>query len=253
MGKLDLSKLKAEVDKLMSQGKTPNAANSLQSAFNNKDLGPNEYQAFGEILRDCALKDPQGFQEKGYILFDKMVRPRNAAKLSDFEKFFVQNLCKLPGEEFKVDFQGWVETGKSQINGNIFVTNFRVIATGVQEAKGANVSGGLLLTAINLGTYSYNKAIMDQIAKSVAAGTPMVNFGTVYPIKGATEIEQTSKGFGVKSPNRVKYKVMVNFLNKKGKEETADLQVALIPNLDWKDPKMAEILGKCEAALKAGA
>ncbi len=250
MGKLDLAKLKAECDKLMSQGKTPNAANSLQSQFNSKDLGPSEYQAFGEILRDVALKDPQGFQEKGYILFDRMVRPRNAAKLADFEKFFVQNLCKLSGEEFAVVFDGWVETGKSWINGSVFVSNLRIVATGVQEAKGAGVSGGFL-SIINMGSYLYNKAIMDQIAKSVAAGTPMVNFGTVYPIKGCYEVEQTSKGFGVKANNRVKYKIDVTFLDKKGKEQKSDLVVSVIPNLDWKDPKMAEILGKIETVLKA--
>lgn len=255
MGKLDLVKLKAEVEQLMSKGKTPNAANSLQSAFNNRDLGPNEYQQFGEIMRDAIVKDPAGFMEKGYILFDKMIRPRNPAKLSDFEKFFVQNFCKLPSEEFTVIFDGWVETGKSWIAGNVFVSNYRIIATGVQEAKGAGVSGSgmfAFLSIINLGSYLYNKAIMDQIAKSVAgASEKMVNFGVIYPTKGCYEVGQESKGFGIKSPNRVKYKVDVPFTNKKGKEEVADLTITVIPNIDWKNPEMANILGKVETALKA--
>ncbi len=250
MGKLDLGKLKAEVDQLMSKGKTPNAANSLQSAFNSKDLGPSEYQQFGEILRDALAKDPAGFMEKGYILFDKMTRPRNPAKLSDFEKFFVQNFCKLPGEEFLAIFEGWVETGKSWINGNVFVSNLRIIATGVQEAKGAGVSGGFL-SVINMGSTLYNKAIMDQISKTVAGSEKVPIFGVIYPTKGCYEVAQESKGFGVKSPNRVKYKIDVTFTNKKGKEETADLVISVIPNLDWKNPEMANILSKVEAALKA--
>nr|MDO8114472.1 hypothetical protein [Candidatus Sigynarchaeota archaeon] len=256
MGKLDLAKLKAEVEQLMSKGKTPDAANKLQGAFNNKDLTPNDYQEFGAIMRDAIVKDPAGFMEKGYVLFDRTVRPRNPAKLSDFEKFFVENFCKLPGEEFAVVFDGWVETGKSQINGNVFVSNYRIVATGVQEAKGAGVSGGgmfAFLSLINLGTYAYNKAIMDQIAKTVASGANvnMVNFGVIYPIKGCYEVSQESKGFGVKNPNRVKYKVDVPFTNKKGKEEIADLTVSVIPNRDWKSPEMADILGKVEKALKA--
>jgi hypothetical protein len=254
MGKLDLAKLKEEVDKEMSKGKAPNAANKLQAAFNSKDLGPSEYQKFGEILRDCIVKDPASFMEKGYILFDKMIRPRNGAKLSDFEKFFVENFCKLPGEEFVSVFAGWVETGKSQINGNVFVSNLRIIATGVQEAKGAGVSGSgmfAFLSMINLGSYLYNKAIMEQIAKSVAGATNFIPFGAIYPIKDCYEVEQSSKGFGVKNPNRVTYKVDVPFKNKKGKEEVADLTVSIIPNLDWKQPEMAEVLGKVEEALKA--
>ncbi|MEX2680001.1 MAG: hypothetical protein Q6373_000235 [Candidatus Sigynarchaeota archaeon] len=255
MGKLDLAKLKAEVDQEMSKGKAPNAANKLQGAFNNKDLTSADFQQFGEILRDCIVKDPESFMEKGYILFDKMTRPRNAAKLSEFEKFFVQNFCKLPGEEFSVIFDGWVETGKSWINGNVFVSNMRIIATGVQEAKGAGVSGGgmfAFLSMINLGSYLYNKAIMDQIAKSVsgASGT-FIPFGVIYPIKGCYEVAQESKGFGVKNPNRVKYKIDVPFTNKKGKEEIADMTISVIPNRDWKSPEMAEILGKVEATLKS--
>nr|MDO8116250.1 hypothetical protein [Candidatus Sigynarchaeota archaeon] len=253
MGKLDMSKLKAEVESEMSKGKTPNAANKLQAAVNSRDLGPSEFQAFGEIMRDAIVKDPAGFMEKGYILFDKMVRPRYPDKLSDFEKFFVENFCKLPGEEFAAIFDGWVETGKSQINGNVFVSNFRIIATGVQEAKGAGVSGSgmfAFLSLINLGTYQYNKSIMDQVAKAVAGNFTMINFGVFYPIKGCYEVAKESKGFGVKNPNRVKYKVDVPFKNKKGQDEVADLTVSVIPNRDWKSPEMADLLGKVEATLK---
>jgi len=252
MGKLDLDKLKAEVDQEMSKGKGPNAANKLQGAFNNKDLTPNEYQKFGEILRDCIVKDPESFMEKGYVLFDKMVRPRNGAKLAEFEKFFVQNFCKLPGEEFEVIFDGVVESGKSTNTGQVFVSNMRIIATGVQEAKQANVSGGFL-SFIAMGSYLYNKSIMEQVMKSVnAAAGQFIPFGVIYPIKNCFGVEQASKGFGVKAPNRVKYNVDVTYVNKKGKEETSTLEMVVYPLLanDWKNPQMAEILGKVEAALK---
>lgn len=252
MGKLDLAKLKAEVDQEMSKGKGPNAANKLQGAFNNKDLTPTEYQQFGEILRDCIVKDPESFMEKGYILFDKMVRPRNGAKLTEFEKFFVQNFCKLPGEEFSIIFDGVVESGKSINTGSIFVSNMRIISTGVQEAKQANVSGGFL-SFIAMGSYLYNKSIMEQVMKSVNAGAgSFIPFGVIYPIKNCYDVKQASKGFGVKSPNRVQFNVDVTFTNKKGKEETSALDMVVYPLLkdDWKNPEMAKILGQVEAALK---
>jgi hypothetical protein len=252
MGKLDLAKLKAEVDQEMSKGKGPNAANKLQGAFNNKDLTSAEYQQFGEILRDCIVKDPEGFMEKGYILFDKMTRPRNGPKLAEFEKFFVQNFCKLPGEEFSIIFDGVVETAKSMNTGTVFVSNMRIISTGVQEAKSANVSGGFL-SLISMGSYLYNKSIMEQVMKSVTgAAGPVIPFGVIYPIKNCYGVEQASKGFGVKSPNRVKFNVDITFTNKKGKEESSALDLVVYPllNQDWKNPEMAKILGQVEAALK---
>ncbi len=252
MGKLDLAKLKTEVEQDMGKGKTPNAAMKLVGAFNNKDLGPSEYKQFGEIMRDAIVKDPEGFKEKGFILFDTQVRPRNPVKLSDFEKFFIENFCKLPGEEFSIIFEGVVETAKSMNKGNVFVSNMRIISTGLQEAKSANVSGGFL-SIIAMGSYLYNKSIMEQVMKSVNADAgQFVPFGVIYPIKNCYEVAQKSKGFGVKSPNRVEFKVDVTFTNKKGKEETSVMEVATYPilNQDWKNPEMANILGKIEAALK---
>ena len=61
------------------------------------------------------------------------------------------------------------------IKGNIFVSNYRIIATGVQEAKKARVSGGgmfAFLSMIQLGSYLYNKSIMEQISKSITEGSP---------------------------------------------------------------------------------
>jgi hypothetical protein len=108
------------------------------------------------------------------------MRARRADKLAEFERFFVQNFCKLPGEEFAVVCDGWVETGKSVIKGQVFVSDLRIIATGVQEAKKARVSGGgvfAFLSLIQLGSYMYNKSIMEQITKGITEGFTMVNYG----------------------------------------------------------------------------
>ncbi len=248
---VDLAKLKIEVVEAMKKGKSGDAGKKLMDAFGKIDSP--QYQPFGEAMRDAIMVDPQAFSEKAYILFDKMLRARNPAKLSEYEKFFVQNFCKLPGEEFAVITDGWVETGKSQIAGNIFVSNYRIIATGVQEAKAARVSGGgmfAFLSMIQLGSYMYNKSIMDQIAKSIAGGSgTMVNYGVMYPIKNCYNIEQEAKGFRAKINDRVNYKVDVPYKDKKGKEEIADLSVSVIININ--NPEITPLLNKVEAILRA--
>lgn len=253
MGKpADLSKLKAEVVELMKKGKSGDVGKKLMDAF--KKIDSAQYQEFGEAMKDAIMVDPAAFSEKAYILFDKMMRAINPAKLSEYEKFFIQTFCKLPGEEFAVIADGWVETGKSQIMGNIFVSNYRVLATGVQEAKGAAVSGSgmfAFLSMINLGSYLYNKSIMDQVAKSVAGAAEMVNYGVMYPIQGCYDIEQEAKGFRAKQNDRVKYKVDVPYTDKKGKPQVADLHVQVVINI--KNPDIQAHLDKIESILKANA
>jgi hypothetical protein len=247
----DLAKLKIEVVELMKKGKSGDVGKKLMDAF--RKIDSSEYHAFGEAMKEAIMVDPQLFSEKAYILFDKMMRAKDPRKLSEYEIFFVQNFCKLPGEEFSVIADGWIETGKSQIKGNIFVSNYRIIATGVQEAKAARVSGGgmfAFLSMIQLGSYVYNKSIMEQISKSIAGGT-MVNYGVMYPIRNCYNIEQEAKGFRAKTNDRVNYKVDVPYKDKKGKDEIADLSVSVIININ--NPEITPLLNKVEGILRTNA
>ena len=249
---VDFDKLREKVLEKMNKGKSGDVGNELRKAF--EKIEPSEFQIFGEIMRDAILVDPAMFSEKAYILFDKMMRARKAEKLSQFEKFFVQNFCKLPGEEFHVIADGWVETGKSVIKGNVFVSDLRIIATGVQEAKKARVSGGgvfAFLSLIQLGSYMYNKSIMEQITQGITEGFTMVNYGVLYPIKGGYNIEQEAKGFRATQNDRVNFQVDVPYTNKKGQQEIADVDVSVVVNI--KDPDIQTKLDKVEAIVRAHA
>jgi len=250
---VDLEKLRREVLELMNKGKSGHVGKKLMDAF--RKIDSSEFHAFGEVMKEAILVDPAAFSEKAYILFDKMMRAKDPSKLSEYEKYFVQNFCKLPGEEFAVIADGWVETGKSSIKGNIFVSNYRIIATGVQEAKKARVSGGgmfAFLSLIQLGSYLYNKSIMDQITRSITDGSfTMVNYGVLYPIKGGYNIEQEAKGFRAKINDRVNFTVDVPYTNKKGQEEIADLHVSVVINI--KNPEIATLLDKVEEIVRANA
>ncbi len=250
---VDFEKLRKEVLELMNKGKSGNVGKKLMDAF--RKIDSSEFQTFGEIMKEAILVDPAAFSEKAYILFDKMMRAKDPSKLSEYEKFFVQNFCRLPGEEFAVIADGWVETGKSSIKGNIFVSNYRIIATGVQEAKKARVSGGgmfAFLSLIQLGSYMYNKSIMEQISKSLTEGSAaVVNYGVMYPIRDGYDIEQEAKGFRAEIKDRVNYKVDVPYKNKKGKEEIADLNVSVVININ--NPEITPLLNKVEEILRANA
>lgn len=250
---VDFEKLRREVLEKMNKGKSGDAGKKLMDAFRKTDSS--EFQTFGEIMKEAILVDPVAFSEKAYVLFDKIMRARDPRKLSEYEIFFVQNFCRLPGEEFEVIADGWVETGKSSIKGNVFVSNYRVIATGVQEAKKARVSGGgmfAFLSLIQLGSYAYNKSIMEQITRAIAdESITMVNYGVLYPVKGGYEIEQEAKGFRAKQNDRVNYKVDVPYVDKKGNEQVADLDISIVVNI--KDPEIQMKLDKIEEIVRANA
>ena len=250
---VDFDKLRNKVLELMNKGKSGNVGKELMDAF--RKIDSSEFHAFGDVMKDAILVDPAAFSEKAYILFDKMMRAKDPRKLSEYEIFFVQNFCKLPGEEFAVIADGWVETGKSVIKGNVFVSDFRIIATGVQEAKKARVSGGgvfAFLSLIQLGSYMYNKSIMEQITKGITDGSyQMVNYGVLYPIKGGYEIEQEAKGFRAQQNDRVNFKVDVPYTNKKGQQEIADLDVSVVINI--KDPEIQTKLDTIETIVRANA
>jgi hypothetical protein len=249
---VDFDKLRSKVLELMNKGKSGNVGKELMDAF--RKIDSSEFHAFGEVMKDAILVDPAAFSEKAYILFDKMMRAKDPSKLSEYEKYFVQNFCKLPGEEFAVIADGWVETGKSVIKGNVFVSDLRIIATGVQEAKAARVSGGgvfAFLSLIQLGSYMYNKSIMEQITKGITEGFTMVNYGVLYPIRGGYNIEQEAKGFRAQQNDRVNFQVDVPYTNKKGQEEIADIDVSVVVNI--KDPEIQTKLDKIEAIVRANA
>jgi hypothetical protein len=250
---VDLVKLQNEVVELMNKGKSGNVGKKLMDAF--RKIDSSQFQQFGEAMKAAIMVDPAAFSEKAYILFDKMMRAKDPSKLSEFEIFFVQNFCKLPGEEFAVIADGWVETGKSAIKGNVFVSNYRVIATGVQEAKKARVSGGgmfAFLSLIQLGSYMYNKSIMEEISKSIAGDSDsLVNYGVLYPIKGGYNIEQEAKGFRAKINDRVNYTVDLPYTNKKGEVEVTDLHISIVINI--KNPEIETLLNKIEEIVRAHA
>ncbi len=250
---VDFDKLRNKVLENMNKGKSGNVGKDLMDAF--RKIDRSEFQTFGQIMKEAILVDPAAFSEKAYVLFDKMMRAKDPKKLSEYEVFFVENFCKLPGEEFAVIADGWVETGKSVIKGNVFVSDHRIIATGVQEAKKARVSGGgvfAFLSLIQLGSYMYNKSIMEQITKGITdSGFQMVNYGVLYPIRGGYNIEQEAKGFRAKQNDRVNFQVDVPYTNKKGQQEIADIDVSVVININ--DPEIQAKLDKVEAIVRAHA
>ncbi|MFW9871110.1 MAG: hypothetical protein ACFFFO_16885 [Candidatus Thorarchaeota archaeon] len=249
----DFEKLRKTVIEKMQKGKSGDVGNELRKVFEKMDTS--DFQIFSEIMKEAILIDPALFSEKAYVLFDKMLRARKADKLAEFERFFVQNFCKLPGEEFHVICDGWVETGKSVIKGQVFVSDHRIIATGVQEAKAARVSGGgvfAFLSLVQLGSYMYNKSIMEQITKGITdGGYQMVNYGVLYPIRGGYNIEQEAKGFRAKQNDRVNFQVDVPYTNKKGQQEIADIDVSVVVNI--KDPDIQAKLDKIESIVRTHA
>jgi len=199
----------------------------------------------GEIFKDIIQADVEQFNEKIYKGFMFMASAKYGAKLVDFEKHFIENFCKLPGEEFVVIAEGWLRDDSSEITGMLYVSNYRIVASGKKEIKQARVSG-MGLEFIRLGSYAAHKSVSDSIAKSVAAdmeASNILNYGHIYPIKGNYDIEEKKIKKGV-----VKYKVDIPFADKKGNPKVTNMNVTVIvkkaPNMDEDIAKVAELLKK---------
>jgi hypothetical protein len=243
MGSTDFQELKSEILDLISKKKHGNVVKKLLGGF--KKLEASEYDAMGEIFKAIIQADVEQFNDKIYKGFMFMASAKYGPKLIDFEKHFIENFCKLPGEEFVVIADGWLQDGNSEITGMLYVSNYRIIASGKKEIKQARLSG-MGLEFIRLGSYAVHKSVSDSIAKSVAAdmeASNILNYGHIYPIKNNYDIEEKKIKKGV-----VKYKVDVPFTDKKGKPQVSNMQVTVIvkkgPNMDEDIAIVADLLKK---------
>lgn len=243
MAPTDLKELKDEVLELVDKKKHGNVVKKLLGGF--KKLEPSDYDAMGEIFKEIIQADVEQFNDKIYKGFMFMASARYGPKLVDFEKHFIDNFCKLPGEEFIVVAEGWLRDDSSEITGMLYISNYRIIASGKKEVKQARVSG-MGLEFIRLGSYFAYKSVSDSIAKSVAAdmeASKILNYGHIYPIKDNYDVEEKKIKKGV-----VKYKVDVPFKDKKGKDKVSNMNVTVIvkkgPNMDEDIAKVADLINK---------
>ncbi|MHA2007802.1 MAG: hypothetical protein ACXABO_09705 [Promethearchaeota archaeon] len=242
MAPTDLTALKNEVLDLIGKKKHGNVVKKLLGGF--KKLEPDDYDAMGEIFKAIIEADLEQFNDKIYKGFMFMASARYGAKLVDFEKHFIKNFCKLPGEDFKIITEGWLQDGNSEITGMLYISNYRIIASGKKDIKQARLSG-MGLEFIRLGSYAVHKSVSDSIAKSVAAdmeASNILNYGHIYPFKDNYDIGEKKIKKGV-----IKYTVDVPFTDKKGKDKVSNMNVTVIVK---KGPKMEKYVEKVAKLLK---
>ncbi|MFW9970162.1 MAG: hypothetical protein ACFFDF_08175 [Candidatus Odinarchaeota archaeon] len=243
MAPTDFKALNDDILGYIDKKKHGNVVKELLGGF--KKLEPSDYEAMGEIFKAIIQADVEQFNDKIYKGFMFMASAKYGAKLIDFEKNFIENFCKLPSEEFIVVADGWLQDGNSEITGMLYVSNYRIIASGKKEIKQARLSG-MGLEFIRLGSYAVHKSVSDSIAKSIAAdmeASNILNYGHIYPIKDNYDIEEKKIKKGV-----IKYTVDVPFTDKKGNPKITNMNITVIvkkgPNMDKDIAKVAEILKK---------
>jgi hypothetical protein len=243
MAPTDFTALKGEILDLIANKKHGNVVKKLLGGF--KKLESPDYDAMGEIFKAIIQADVEQFNEKIYKGFMFMASARYGTTLVNFEKYFIENFCKLPDEEFIIVAEGWLQDGNSEITGMLYVSNYRIIASGKKEIKQARLSG-MGLEFIRLGSYAVHKSVSDSIAKSVAAdmeASNILNYGHIYPIKDNYDIGEKKIKKGV-----ITYIVDVPFTDKKGKPKVSNMNVTVIvkkgPNMDEDIAKVAELLKK---------
>ena len=189
------------------------------------------YDLIGELLGENL----EYFMQKMYPkLIKKLGNLSSSLNLSELEKYILEKYSFFSGELLLTSFNGKVVQKDTQVNGRVYLTNYRIIAQGkfgptpgsTMAAAGAGSSmGGQSGTnigmAIGLNDY-IQKRVQKQLQNVMAQSSLQNNpcFGYQYPIMDTYNVYRKKKN--------VKYRVNIEF-EKHGKIKRKTLKMSIVP------------------------
>ncbi|MHA1337759.1 MAG: hypothetical protein ACTSW3_04065 [Promethearchaeota archaeon] len=234
--------LKNYLDPLFHEKKHVDMARTLANYF--KTTGKNNIQEFGDLIVELAKKDMDFFIEKLYPAIQIQMKKLPINEKFDVEKYIINNYCLYPREKIIETFTGRIIDSHKILKGIIFLTNYRIIASGDVEYK-KSMAPGLIGTVLDVKKFAMNRAITIYIQKKLneeIAEKNILTYGYVYPINNIFSIYKSKKA--------VNYKFYLEY-ERKGKFEKKLFIVSITPNKDKKNPQLQQnIITKIEEFLK---
>jgi len=159
------------------------------------------------------------------------------------DKYILTKYSLLENEKFLEEFPGNIRDSQKILTARIFLTNYRIIASGyyVEKSSGTSINPGLIRTVIQLKKMKRQRAITHAIQKSLnieLASKNIIPYGYVYPIFNAYNIKRKKK--------YLSYNVNIEYEDK-GKSKSMKLSVIIFPFRAKKNPEYHQkILDKIE-------
>ena len=207
-----LETLRREVMGLIDRNKQGNAARVLGKGL--RDITPEYFGKFAQILTDVIDRDYERFMKEGFFVF-YFFATKNQHNLDLFENFYVENYCLYqPMEEILTFVPGIFGDKISLIQGNTYITNLRVIATGSSRVQMSKTMRARMAVGSQTTTH---QGIIDRYGNNIA--TP-ARFGYVYPVFGNYSLQRKR--------DSVNFSVDIQY-GKPGREKTKKVDLSIKP------------------------
>jgi len=186
---------------LMDNKKHKKLAKNIANLIKKSEIPLNEiYDIIGDLLK----KDFEYFMEAVYPMLLAQLRMIPMSQMNEMDEHILKKFCFLEGEDIIATFFGSISEKKVNSTGRIYLTNYRLILSGVQVVRSAQSKmgygpgrPGLIGMAFRSGITRHRKAVRRAITKALRAdigSLNLVEWGYYFPIHEAYNIKKTKKG-----------------------------------------------------------
>ena len=169
----------------------------LASILNSGQL---DFYQFGDFLTEFIRADAEFFTEKVYNIFARASKIA-FGDLVALDQYIIEKYCLMDGEQILKIISGSVNEKKMVSSGRLFLTNFRLIICGSQQARSAQrsyhsgsalsmIAGSAIRGVVTSQRKNIRKAINRALSKETSAFN-VLEWGYVYPVTNALKIKRT--------------------------------------------------------------
>lgn len=148
-----------------------------------------------DIIGELTQKDPETFLKNIFpILQSRIFKILNLKVIHEWNEYILKNYCFLEGEELILSFTGDTYVRRSNLEGLIYLTNYRLINVGTPMMGPSAFS--IFDAFLSAGIESRRKGIRDSISKLYTKEISTSNIGEwgyMIPIINAYKINKEKK------------------------------------------------------------
>lgn len=196
----DVSLVENDLFYLLENKKQKKLAKNIANLIKSSEIPLNEiYDMIGDLLK----KDFEYFMETVYPILLTQLRRIPMSQMMEMDEHILKKFCFLEEEDIIATFYGSISEKKVNSTGRIYLTNYRLILSGVQVVRSAQSRTygpgrpGLIGMAFRSGITRHRKAVRRAITKALRAdigSLNLVEWGYYFPIHEAYNIRKTKKG-----------------------------------------------------------
>ncbi len=199
---IQITEIEKDIFKYIEQGKYRKPATLLSDLL--KRLEFTQIDSFVDLLSLVLKTEKSPKIARAFNYLNQKIK--DTSKLYEIELRFIKKHLLIDGERLIDSFFGTLESGFEIVKGRIFLTNYRIIASGFQKEKVNPQSGALAtpksvisLAATIAKEYKVGKSyikLLKGIKKSMNFGFYSVNqiqYGSYYPLSYPDEIDVSAQ------------------------------------------------------------